>query len=230
MPRHLDPVRVAAGSRDGLAYVLASPAGPARGGVVVLHGAGSRKENHLDFARLCAGAGIAAIVVDQRGHGESAGDLGAGALDDVAAIATLLPAGPVFLRGSSMGGFVALAAAPLVGARAVVAICPATAPQLLAGLRAGRLSFRADAAGLERVLEVADVDAAARALGPGLMLLHAEGDDRVPIAGSAALHELAAGSTFVRVPGGDHHSVQHDAALQELALAFLLRRAATADA
>jgi pimeloyl-ACP methyl ester carboxylesterase len=213
---------------DGLAYVLVAPEAKPRGGVVILHGAGSRKENHLDFAQLCAIAGIAAIVVDQRGHGASVGALGAGALDDVAAIAALLPDGPLFLRGSSMGGFVALAAAELAGARAVVAICPASCAQLLAGLRAGRFDFRADVAGLERVLLAADLDRVARALGPDLLLLHAEGDDRVPIAQSAALHEIAAGSTFVRVPGGDHNSVQHDHARQQLALEFLLERAAPA--
>jgi len=213
------------GTHDGLAYALLSPAGPPRGGVVILHGAGSRKENHLDFARLCARAGLAAIAFDQRGHGASEGVLGAGALDDVAAIAGLLGPGPVFLRGSSMGGWGALAAASHVGARAVVAICPAGSSMLIGGLRSGRFDFRADEAALEAVIAGVDIDAAARALGSDLLLLHAEGDDRVPIEHSAALHELAAGSTLIRVPGGDHHSVQHDAALQERAVAFLLERA-----
>jgi pimeloyl-ACP methyl ester carboxylesterase len=221
--------RITPGSHDGLAYLRVEGAAPPRGGIVVLHGAGSRKENHLAFAELCATAAITAIVLDQRGHGASEGALGAGALDDVAAIAELLPPGPRFLGGSSMGGFVALAAAPLVGARAVVAICPASGAQLLAGLRARSFDFRADRAGLERVLLAADLDAAASALGPDLLLLHAEGDDRVPIAGSERLHELAAGSTLVRVPGGDHGSVQHDPALQRLELEFLLARAAPAD-
>jgi pimeloyl-ACP methyl ester carboxylesterase len=213
-------------SRDGLAYVLVAPDGPPRGGVVILHGAGSRKENHLDFARLCAGAGLAAIAFDQRGHGHSDGALGAGLLDDVATMASLLAPGPVFLRGSSMGGFVALAAAQQVAARAVVAICPAGAAQLLAGLRAGGLQFQADAPALERVIAAVDLPAAAAALGPDLLLLHAEADDRVPIEHSAALRVHAGDSSFVRVPGGDHHSVQHDPALQERALAFLLARAA----
>ncbi len=227
MPAHpdgADAPRVTPGSLHGLAYLLVRGAAPSRAGIVILHGAGSRKENHLDFADRCARAGVAALVLDQRGHGASEGALGAGALDDVAAVASLLPAGPRFLRGSSMGGFVALAAAALVGARGVVAICPASGAQLLAGLRAERLHFRADRAGLERVLRAADLDGAARALGRDLMLLHAEDDDRVPIEQSAHLHALAAGSTLVRVPGGDHHSVQHDPALQARALEFLLAR------
>jgi pimeloyl-ACP methyl ester carboxylesterase len=225
MARHPD-----AGILDGLAYVRVAPSGPPRGGVVILHGAGSCKENHLDFAHLCARSGLASIAFDQRGHGASEGALGARTLDDVALMAGLLPAGPLMLRGSSMGGFVALAATARVGARAVVAICPPSGQQLLAGLRAGLLGFRADAAALEAMLGAVDLPGAARALGADLLLLHAEGDDRVPVAHSAALHAAAPGSSFVRVPGGDHGSIQHDERLQADALAFLLRRAAPAGA
>ncbi|HVL31728.1 MAG TPA: alpha/beta fold hydrolase [Solirubrobacteraceae bacterium] len=215
------------GRHEGLAYTLVEPRGDAAGGVVVLHGAGSCKENHLPFARACAAAGLAAIAFDQRGHGASDGALGAGALDDVAAIAALLPAGvPVFLRGSSMGGFVALAAARHAGARGVVAICPASPQLLLHGLRQGRLDLRADRAALEPLLASVDLDGAARALGPDLMLLHAEGDDRVPIAHSERLHALARGSRFVRVPSGDHVSVQRDARLGDEAVRFMLERCA----
>jgi pimeloyl-ACP methyl ester carboxylesterase len=207
---------------EGLAYELALPAGEPRGGVVVLHGAGSCKENHRDFAALCAAAGLAAIVFDQRGHGASEGALDGRVLDDVAAIASLLPEdGPVFLRGSSMGGFVALAAAARVGAAGVVAICPAGRDLLLGGLREGRFDFRADRTALEPVIEAQDLGAAAAALGPRLLLVHAEGDDRVPIAGSRRLHERAPGSRLIAVPGGDHHSAQHDAALQAQAVRFL---------
>ena len=153
-------------SVDGLAYALVPSTSPARGGVVILHGAGSCKENHLDFAHLCAAAGLDAVAFDQRGHGASEGALGAGALEDVATIAGLLGPGPLFLRGSSMGGFVALAAAQRVRARAVVAICPASGAQLAAGVRAGRLGFGADIPALEQLLAAVDLDAAARALGP----------------------------------------------------------------
>jgi pimeloyl-ACP methyl ester carboxylesterase len=220
---------VTSGRHGGLAYALVEPDGDPRGGVVVLHGAGSCKENHLDFARACAAGGLAAVAFDQRGHGASGGALGAGALDDVAAIAALLPAGrPVFLRGSSMGGCFALAAARLAGARGVVAICPSGPRQLLRGLRDERYELRADREALAPLLESIDLERDARALGPGLMLLHAEGDEAVPVEHSAHLHALAAGSRFVRVPGGDHRSVQHDAELQAEAVRFLLARGAAA--
>ncbi len=228
-PRPADPTPAAhagAGRHAGLAYELALPAGAPRGGVVVLHGAGSRKENHRDFAQACAAAGLAALVFDQRGHGASGGALDARALDDVGEMASLLPAGPpIFLRGSSMGGFLALAAAGRCGAAGVVAICPASRELLLGGLRERRFEFSADAPALEALIAATDVEAAARALGPRLLLIHAEGDDRVPIARSRRLHAAAPGSHLVAVAGGDHHSAQHDAALQATAVEFLLELA-----
>ncbi|MEP6954775.1 MAG: alpha/beta fold hydrolase [Solirubrobacteraceae bacterium] len=211
------------GSIDGLAYARFRPADARPGGVVVLHGAGSCKESHFDFGRLCRAAGIEAIAFDQRGHGDSDGELGAGAVEDVGAVAALLTPGPLALRGSSMGGFMALVAGAQLDAAAVVAICPAGADQLRRGLRDGEFDFRADAAGLDALLEVADERAAAGALGERLLLLHAEGDERVPVAGSRELHALAAGSRLVTVPGGHHRSVQHDGELQGLALRFIER-------
>jgi uncharacterized protein len=208
---------------DGLAYALFLPEGQTAGGVVVLHGAGSCKENHFDFARALRAAGMAAVVFDQRGHGASEGALGAGVFDDVATIAQVLPPGPVALRGSSMGGFVALIAGARMDVAAVVAICPATGEMLAQGLSDREFDFRADEAQLRDALLGADEGAAAAALGQRLLLLHAEGDDRVPIEGSHKLHAAAAGSRLVAAPGGDHRSVQHDPELQALAVRFIAR-------
>ena len=208
---------------NGLAYELALPQGKPRGAVVVLHGAGSCKENHRDFAQLCAAAGLAAIVFDQRGHGASDGALDARALEDVASMASLLPGGvPLFLRGSSMGGFVALAAAGHTGAAGVVAICPAGRELLLAGLSQLQFEFRADRAALEALVAQQDIEEAARALGPRLLLVHAEGDDRVAIAHSRRLQAAARGSRLIAIPGGDHQSAQHDPAAQAAAVSFLV--------
>jgi pimeloyl-ACP methyl ester carboxylesterase len=211
------------GTRDGLAYALFLPEGESAGGVVMLHGAGSQKENQFDIARMLRAGGVAAVCFDQRGHGESDGALGAGALDDVATIAGLLPPGPVALRGSSMGGFMALMASTRMDVAAVVAICPATGELLERGLRAGRFSFRADHDGLTELLAGADEKAAAAALGERLLLMHAEGDEQVPIASSRELHAAAPGSRLVAVPGGHHRSVQHDGELIAVAVRFLTR-------
>jgi pimeloyl-ACP methyl ester carboxylesterase len=211
------------GTRDGLAYALFLPDGESAGGVVMVHGAGSQKENQFDVARALRAAGVAAVCYDQRGHGESEGALGAGALDDVATIAELLPPGRVALRGSSMGGFIALMASTRMDVAAVVAICPATSALLERGLREGRFSFRADHDGLTALLESSDEAAAAAALGERLLILHAEGDEQVPVASSRELHAAAPGSRLVAVPGGHHQSIQHDGEMVALVVRFLTR-------
>ena len=213
------------GQLDGLAYALFTPKAQAHGGVVVLHGAGSTKESHFDFARQCRASGLAAVCFDMRGHGESDGALDDRAIDDVARVRTLLPRErPVGLRGSSMGGWLALVAAPRVRAEAVVAICPATSDGLLRGLRQGRFAFRAERPALDRVLAEHDPQVAAVDLGERLLLLHAEGDETVPVEVSRRLHELAPESRLVAVPGGHHRSVQHDGELQAYSVRFLTTR------
>jgi pimeloyl-ACP methyl ester carboxylesterase len=212
------------GMRDGLAYALFLPEGEPLGGVVILHGAGSCKENHFDFARAASAAGMATVVFDQRGHGASEGALDGRAIADVGSVAGVLPSGaPVALRGSSMGGYLALVAAEPVDAAAVVGICPASADSMIAGLHDGRFDFRADADALEALLIEHPLDAVVPELPAELLLLHAEGDESVPIEHSRTLAAMAnpERSRFVQVPGGDHRSVQHDPELQALALRFL---------
>src|SRR5215211_212986 len=201
------------GEVDGLAYSLWLPEGDPWGGLVILHGAGSCKERHHDFARAARSAGLSAVCFDQRGHGASPGALDGRVLEDVAAVAGLLGDVPLCLRGSSMGGYVAILAAARVAARAVVAICPARADGLSRGLRSGELGFRADVPALEAFLAEHPLDAAVEQLAVPLLLLHAEGDERVPAAHSRA--------RLVIVPGGHHRSVQHDAELQGHALRWL---------
>ena len=89
---------------------LASESEPPWPGVVVLHGAGSRKENHSEFARAANGYGWGALTFDQRGHGSSEDEMSPAAMGDVARMARLLAecdgADPdrICVRGSSMGG------------------------------------------------------------------------------------------------------------------------------
>jgi alpha-beta hydrolase superfamily lysophospholipase len=203
---------------DGLAYTLWRPDEEPWGGLVVIHGASSRKENHHDFARAARDAGLAVVVPDLRGHGDSEGALDARVLDDLAAVAQLVPE-PRALRGSSMGGYLAIAAAERVGARAVIAICPASHEQLLRGLREEHFEFGVDRPSLEAFLaehplEPPDIP---------LLLLHAEGDERVPVEHSRELAARAPQAKLVIVPGGHHRSVQHDAELQGEALRWLRR-------
>jgi fermentation-respiration switch protein FrsA (DUF1100 family) len=146
------------------------------------------------------------------------------AIDDVAAAAALLPDGlPVALRGSSMGGYLALVAAARAGAAAVIAVCPAPAPLLARGLRTGRLEVAADTAALEALLAAHPLEEAVAALDVPVLIQHAQGDEQVPVAGSRALAPLLRhGASRVDVlPGGDHHSVQHDPEAQTAALNWL---------
>src|SRR5215216_2339356 len=113
------------GTLDGLAF---RPEGEPEAGVVILHGAGSAKESHFDFARGCREEGLVAVAYDARGHGRSDGAFGPSAIDDALRMVELARAHAplVALRGSSLGGFEALhAAAREPTVCAVVAICPA---------------------------------------------------------------------------------------------------------
>src|SRR5918997_5973282 len=105
--KHAPPAPPELGTRDGLSYALFLPEDGAETGVVILHGAGSAKESHFDFARSCRDDGMAALAYDARGHGRSDGAFGPGAIDDALAMIGLLRehAPAVALRGSSMGGF-----------------------------------------------------------------------------------------------------------------------------
>jgi pimeloyl-ACP methyl ester carboxylesterase len=216
---------------DGLAYALWLPADTVHGAVVVLHGAGSCKESHYDYARALLPMGFASIVFDQRGHGDSDGPMDGRALADVATMSALLRArcngAPIALRGSSMGGYLALAAAAsaAVDARAVVAICPASGSGLRRAIRNEELHFAADVDGLDRLLAGHDLFAAVESLEIPVLLLHASGDEVVPIEHSHELasHLRAADSRLIEVPGGHHRSVQHDEELQAVSIRFLER-------
>ncbi|MCW2995874.1 MAG: lysophospholipase [Conexibacter sp.] len=222
---------VETGELDGLAWARFGAGGSdsraPTAGVVVLHGADSRKESHFDFARACAGGGLAALAFDARGHGESPGPLDGRAIDDVARMADLLRerAGvdAVGLRGSSMGGYLALVAAAEARAAAVVAICPASAVGLSAGVRGSRFGFAVDRDAIVSLLRAHDETEAVRALDVPLLLLHAEGDEVVPVELSRALHAAAPTSKLITPPGGHHRSIQHDAELQGASVRFLSR-------
>jgi uncharacterized protein len=215
--------------RDGLSYAMFMPPGRPDCGVVILHGAGSAKESHFDFARGCRADGIAALAFDARGHGRSEGEFGPGAIDDVhAMVAVLRDHVPrVALRGSSMGGFLAIhAAAGAPSVSAVVAICPAPEASLRRALRSGEpLRFRCDVEATERWLESLDLYEAVGRLGPetALLLLHARGDEQVPWTVSKDLHAAAREPKRLLVlPGGHHRSVQHDLELQALSRRWIL--------
>jgi alpha-beta hydrolase superfamily lysophospholipase len=230
--KHAPPAPPELGTLDGLAYALFLPEDEPAAGVVVLHGAGSAKESHFDFARGCREEGMAALAFDARGHGRSEGAFGPGAVDDVLAMVELLRAHSpqVALRGSSMGGFQAIhAAARDPSLCAIVAICPAPERNLLRMLRSGEpLRFDCDVPATEKWLESLDLSQAVSRIGPdtALLLLHAKGDEQIPHTASedlyAAAHEP---KRLLVLPGGHHRSLQHDLEVQALSRGFIRRAA-----
>jgi alpha-beta hydrolase superfamily lysophospholipase len=226
--RHPTPTPPELGIHEGLSYALFAPEGDAQAGVVILHGAGSAKESHFDFARGCRDDGMAALAYDARGHGASEGSFGPGAIDDVLAMVELLRshAPHVAVRGSSMGAFQAIHAGTRdASIAAVVAICPAPEEGLLRFLRSEReVQFRCDAEACVPWLESLDIFDAVGKLGPetALLLMHARGDEQVPHAVSEQLYESAREPKRLLVlPGGHHRSVQHDLELQAVSRKFI---------
>jgi alpha-beta hydrolase superfamily lysophospholipase len=229
---------------DGIAYDVWLPyeqePAPA---VVVLHGAGSRKENHADFARVATSHGFAALTFDSRGHGDSDGDLGPRAVTDAQRLVRMIAERPevderrVALRGSSMGGLLAIhAAATSERVAAVVAICPAAEHMMLDDLRrlargepppaeSALAQMRVDAVGLVAWLEEHDVREAVELIGAKpLMLVHARDDEVVPCTHSEELYERAAEPKRLLVlEGGDHRTAQHDLEIQGETLRWLAR-------
>ena len=204
------PEHVTIPSRDGLELsALLMPPAPTAAptvtvtvapGVVVLHGFGSCKENHLDFAERLSDAGMWALVPDLRGHGETGGAMDEGMIGDVLACLDHLEslgAGPLGLRGSSMGGFLSLVAAPMhpqVGA--LVAICPARPEPLARRLEADWP--------LAHSLE----HAAWRDDGIARGFWHARGDEVVPWTNTVGLHARTPPPTHLRITmGGSHRSL-----------------------
>jgi alpha-beta hydrolase superfamily lysophospholipase len=227
----------ARGAFEDRPYLLWLPDSPPPWpGMVIVHGAGSQKENHGDFGRACAAAGWAALAYDQRGHGESEDEMRPEALADLGRMARFLgghagvDSGRVCVRGSSMGGLVAIHGAATSDAiSGVIAICPAGEQHLRRGLRSGELEMRAGPearSALEAWLGEHDLRDAVELLGSKpLLLIHAEGDERIPSAWSAELFEHAAEPRkLILLPGGHHRSAQHDAELQGVALRWLARQ------
>ena len=213
MPAPQDIALRAPGGPELAGLLWPAPAGAP--GVVIVHGLGSRKENHADFAELVAGAGMAALAIDLRGHGASGGELDEGLAGDVIAGLDALAArghAPLGVRGSSLGGLLALHAArvdPRV--RAAVALCPA---------RPDRLAERLG----EDWPRALSAEPPARADGVARGYWHATGDDRVPWAGTFALATGTPPPVRLRVAlGGGHQSLQHDPAVLAETAAFLGR-------
>ena len=226
-------------------------------GLVVGHGAGSRRARHDAFCREACFQGFAVLAVDLRGHGDSAGAADGPLEHDILAAAAFLRGhGAVdgrhlCYRGSSMGGFYGLKAAPEAGFTALALLCPASErvildaldeddpepatmaagggaaqpPMMAAGGGAAQPAAptRWDLPHLKAYFERQDSLALAARVRCPVLLVHARADSVVPFAHSLALAQhLAGDTTLVALAGGTHTSAQHDPAIHRLATRWLL--------
>jgi uncharacterized protein len=230
---------------DGLrlAGLLFMPAAtPPAGALLVCHGAGSTKENHAVMAEQARDGGLAALVFDFRGHGESEGAMDASGAHDVAAAARALLAESgapwVAVRGSSMGAHWALraAAADRDLFRSLVALCPADSASLLRALdwaREARAAHdpdadafgRLDQQSLRPLLESSELTDVAAGL-PRVLLAHARDDESVPFASSRCLAAvLAEPKRFMALATGGHRGPQRSPRVARATIDWVLEHA-----
>ena len=216
------------------------PGGPSLPGLIVGHGAGSNRRRHAGFATAACAAGMVVMTIDFRGHGESTGELDGPLESDVLAAVALLRSHPlvdwnrICYRGSSMGGFYGLRAAPDAGFAALALLCPADERVLLPGLTtrptedelSGRgLAVRIDVDSLRAYLESCETLNDAGDIETPVLLVHARGDAVVPLENSLTLAAALAGPTdLVILAGGDHGSAQASPAINGRVIRWLVER------
>ncbi len=248
LPREPDPDwRAGAGGNPGLP------------GLIVGHGAGSRASRHEAFCLDAYRRGFAVLALDFRGHGASEGVAdGPLELDIVAAASYLrnhpeVDSGRIYYRGSSMGGFYGLKAAPNADFAAMALVCPASEIQLHAlfsseeasagpaDTEASTLSesgappagitpsdvpaARYDRQALRTYFDSQDSAALASRVTCPVLLVHARGDAQVPISHSLMLAgRLTTETLLLALPGGSHTTAQHDPRVTAYTTEWLLSK------
>ena len=205
-------------------------------GLVVGHGAGSRRTRHEAFCLEACHEGFAVLSLDFRGHGDSEGLADGPMEEDVLAAVRVLREMPevdpeaICYRGSSMGGFYGLMSAPDASFAAMVLICPASEKEFLDALDKGEIGSnneasaaegegpvrfapavldqppRWDTGALRRYFETRDSLATAARVCCPVLLIHARADDVVPLGHSLALVRHLAGDATLLVLSEGGHS------------------------
>lgn len=229
-----------------LAATLYLPSLPSHGrapGLIVGHGAGSRRGNHDEFCRLACASGFVVIALDFRGHGDSRGRADGPLEHDVLAAVRHLRSLPfvgateICYRGSSMGGFYGLKAAVEGAFAALVLLCPAGEKVILeaideretAGPAAGNTAGSEegkrplwDTRALRGYFGTQNSLRLASRISAPVLLVHARGDDVVPFEHSLRLTQALGGpATLIALPGGAHTSAQHDPEIHRYTLEWL---------
>jgi pimeloyl-ACP methyl ester carboxylesterase len=190
----------------------ASHVTPKAPGLVVGHGAGSRALRHREFCLAAASRGFVVLALDFRGHGDSDGTCDGPVELDISAAAAYLRGHPavdsswIAYRGSSMGGFYGLKAAPQAGLSALALLCPASEDSMLHSILDKEATRRRrdtearsadpcpddslprwDTLSLRAYFQAQDSQRLAEAVDCPVLIVHARGDTMVPFTRSLAL-------------------------------------------
>jgi len=186
--------------------------------LVYLHGVADNRSSGAGIAERFIGRGFDVVAYDSRAHGESEGDActyGFFEKRDLHRVLDALPAGPIVLLGTSLGGAVALQEA--AGDARVTAVVAAETFSDLRTVATQRAPFVFTAGAIDRAIRVAEAQAgfrvaevspvlAAAAIKIPVLLVHGSADtDTPPDHSRAVLAALAGPKRLILVPGARHN-------------------------
>jgi uncharacterized protein len=197
------------------------PAQANRGTLIVLHGLGATRQDHLRWALPLWRSGFNLVLIDLREHGGSAGEFftyGFHEWQDVAGVidtleARKLGAGPIVVLGISAGGSVAVSAAAhdqrIAGLITIGAFADLSqtierqTPWLSSGMRS-RGMRRAETMAQFDIAQASPQTLIAQVKGPKL-IMHGQLDDYIPFQDGEVLFAAATGQkALYPIPGANH--------------------------
>jgi uncharacterized protein len=197
------------------------PAQANRGTLIVLHGLGATRQDHLRWALPLWRSGLNLVLIDLREHGASEGDFftyGFHEWKDVAGVIDTLEArkmggGPIVVLGISAGGSVAVSAAAhdqrIAGLITIGAFADLSqtierqTPWLSSGMRS-RGMRRAETMAQFDIAQASPQTLIAQVKGPKL-IMHGQLDDYIPFHDGEVLFAAATGQkAFYPIPGANH--------------------------
>jgi uncharacterized protein len=197
------------------------PAQANRGTLIVLHGLGATRQDHLRWALPLWRSGLNLVLIDLREHGASEGEFftyGFHEWKDVAGVidtleARKLGAGPIVVLGISAGGSVAVSAAAhddrIAGLVTIGAFADLSqtierqTPWLSSGMRS-RGMRRAETLAQFDIAQTSPQTLIAQVKGPKL-IMHGQLDDYIPFHDGEVLFAAATGEkAFYPIPGANH--------------------------